>query len=354
MNRLRIGYLVQQFAPEVGAGPARVLEMGRRWRDTGAEVTVITAMPNRPEGRIHDAYRGRLFMEEEWEGLRVLRSWLYARPDGGFGRTLVNNLSFMATSALHALVRARRLDVLIASSPPFFVHMAGEAVRLGSRIPLVLELRDLWPDYLVGMDMVRGRVAPRLLFALERHLLSRAAHIVTVTPSFRDRIADKGVPADRISVLPNGVDAAFYAPDMQGPPPLPALERSGEGELLVGYLGNFGAGQGLETVVEAASILESAAPDVRLVLVGDGPRRQALASGAERLSNLTLHPPIAKERTPAFYAACDLCLVPLAPYAILQETIPSKLFEIMASERPVLASLAGEAADIVRDRKSVV
>ena len=100
---LRILYVNQDFAPEVGAGPARVLELSRHWQAAGAEVTVVTGMPNRrmpgrPDGRIHPDYRGRLFMEETWDGVRVLRSWLYARPDRGFATTVANNASYMATS----------------------------------------------------------------------------------------------------------------------------------------------------------------------------------------------------------------------------------------------------------------
>src|SRR5688572_6584751 len=116
---MRIAYLVQQFLPEVGAGPARVAEMATRWKARGAEVTVITGMPNRPEGRIHPEYRGRFFVEEEWLGMRVLRSWLYASPKHGFARTVTNNLTFMATATAHAIARLGPMDVLIASSPPF-------------------------------------------------------------------------------------------------------------------------------------------------------------------------------------------------------------------------------------------
>src|SRR6185295_12262194 len=110
-----------------------------------AEVTVMTAMPNRPQGRIHPPYRGRLFAEERWEGVRVLRSWLFARPGGGLGTTLLNNATFAATATLHALVRAGPFDVLIASSPPYFPLPAGLLLHWLWDVPLVLELRDLWP-----------------------------------------------------------------------------------------------------------------------------------------------------------------------------------------------------------------
>lgn len=343
---VRIGYLVQQFLPEVGAGPARVGEMAVRWRAAGADVTILTGMPNRPVGRIHPDYRGRLVADEEWEGCRVLRSWLYASPKHGFARTVLNNLSFMVTSGVHGLARSPDVDVLIASSPPFFPHITGRLLAGIWRVPLVLEIRDLWPDYLAGMGVLKG--APlRALFATERALLRRADAVVVVTDMFRRRVIEKGVAPERVTVIPNGVDPAQYY-RAEEPPPLPSLVRRG-GEFIVGYLGNIGAGQGLSAVVDAAAILAREMPDARLVLAGDGPERARVEARAQELGlpNVSIHPPIPKSDTRAFYNACDAVLVPLAPVAIFQETVPSKLFEIMACERPVIAALGGEGARIV-------
>jgi len=346
---LHIGYLVQQFPPEVGAGPARVTEMALRWQARGARVTVITGMPNRPEGRIHPEYRGRLFMEEEHQGVRVLRSWLYASPRHGFARTLVNNATFMVTSGMHALARGGGLDVLVASSPPWFPHLTGTLVRALRRVPLVLEVRDLWPDYLAGMGAVKSAAAMRAIFAAERAMLRRAEHVVVVTESFRRRVIEKGTAPERVDVVPNGVDTALYYAAVEEPP-LEALRRR-DGEFVVGYLGNFGAGQDLLSVLDAAALLEVADPRIRVVLAGEGTAVEAVRDRARALglANTTIHPPLSKERTRAFYNACDACLVPLAAIPILQETIPSKIFEVMACERPVVASLAGEAARIVHE-----
>lgn len=350
---LRIGYVNQDFPPEVGAGPARILEMALHWQRAGADVTVITGMPNRrlpnmADGTVHPEYRGRKFMKEEWQGVRVLRSWLYSSPNRGFAHTLVNNASFMASSTLHALTRAERFDVVIASSPPFLAQLTGDAVRRAQRIPMVVEIRDLWPDYMVEMGVLRNARAQRALFGMENYLLRRSSRVVVVTESFRRRVAEKGVPEDRIDVISNGVELSRYHRD-DAPPPLDALRRRG-GEFVVGYLGNFGAGQELRTVVRAAALLQDVAPDIRFVLAGDGKEKPRVQEEAGRLGvrNLVIADPIEKEQTRAFYNACDLCLVPLAPIPIFSETVPSKIFEIMACERPVLASVAGEAALIVQ------
>jgi colanic acid biosynthesis glycosyl transferase WcaI len=349
---MKIAYINQDFPPEVGAGPARVLELSRVWRAAGAEVTVITGMPNRrlpnlPDGQVHPDYRGRWFMEEEVEGIRVLRSWLYASANRGFAHTLFNNATFMFTSTLHAWVRTKGFDVVIGSSPPFLAHVTGENVRWRQRVPLVLEIRDLWPDYMVEMGVLKNSFAQRLLFGLERRLLGRAAHAVVVTDSFRNRIAAKGFPCDRIDVIPNGVDTDQYYSSAD-PAPLPDLARR-SGETIVGYLGNFGAGQEIRTVVEAAARLESHTPGFRFVLAGDGKEKPKVEARLKELGirNVSIRPPIEKRNTRAFYNSCDICLVPLAAVPIFSETVPSKIFEIMACERPVVASVAGESARIV-------
>jgi colanic acid biosynthesis glycosyl transferase WcaI len=346
VERFRIGYLVQEFAPETGAGPARVLETARQWKAEGAEVVVLTGMPNRPEGRIHAEYRRRVFLEEEREGHRVLRSWLYASPRRGFARTLVNNLTFMVSSSVHGTARLPKVDVLIASGPPFFVHVAGELMRRARRIPLVLEVRDLWPDYIEEMGVVRNRTALRALFGLERYLLRQAREVIVVTESFRKRVIEKGVPADRVHVIPNGVDTEFYYRDPEAPAPFDPMDRPGR--FVVGYLGNFGAGQELRTVLEAAALLVDE-PDIHFVLAGDGPERRRVVDRWRELglSNVSIEGPLPKQQTRAFYNRCDVGLVPLAPLKIFQETIPSKIVEVMACEVPVLASLAGEGQRIV-------
>jgi hypothetical protein len=345
----RIAYLIQQYAPEVGAGPARAGEMVRRWTAAGAEVTVITAMPNRPEGRIHAAWRGRMFGEEVVDGARILRSWLFARPGGGFATTLLNNVTFAAGAGVHALRRGGRFDVLIASSPPWFPLPIGVMLSRWWKVPLVLELRDLWPDYLAEMGTLRSKSLTRALLATDRRLLARAVRLVTVTEPLKEMLIAKGLDASRIAVISNGVDPDEYYPAIE-PAPAPALERR-EGDFLVGYLGNFGAGQRLDVVLEAAALLAQSLPRARFVLAGDGTEYGRIRKRAEelKLTNLEFLATLPRDRTRAFYNACDACLVPLAPLPVFAHALPTKLFEIMACGRPVLASAGGLVAGVLAE-----
>jgi len=319
--------------------------MATRWVQAGARVSVVTAMPNRPKGRIYPEFRGHLYQHEEWNEILVHRTWVYASPKHGAARTVLNNLSFLGTSIV-AGSKALHVDVLIASSPPFFPHLAGAFLHWAHRTPLVLEVRDLWPDYMAELGMVRGRTAA-MLFRLERWLMDRAAAVVVVTEPMRRRVIAKGVAPDRVLVIPNGVDTAQYhaAP---APVPIPALERKSD-EFIVGYLGNFGASQRLDVVVEAAAKVAGDG-GIRVVMAGDGTDRASVEAAIARWrpSNVTVAPGIAKIDTRAFYNACDVCLVPLAPIDVLDDALPSKLFEIMACQVPVLGAVRGEAARVIR------
>jgi glycosyltransferase involved in cell wall biosynthesis len=344
---MHIAYIVQQFPPEIGAGPARAFELSQRWLAAGASVTAMTAMPSRMvvgtrAGTVAPEYRGRVFAREDHHGIDVLRSWCFNSPRGGILRTLANNSTFMVSALAHGVLRLGHPDVIIASSPPFLPHVTGRLLAAARRVPLVLELRDLWPDYLVGMGVLsRGSAAARGLFRLERALLLAADVVVVVTDAFARIVAEKGVPSDRIVVLPNGVDLnSYYALPQSSVP-----ER--RGEFTVGYLGNFGAGQDLSIAVRAAALLQD--EGIRFVLIGDGPDRARIErlvrdSG---LSNIVVRDSIAKAETLGCYHAFDICLVPLAPIAEFQDTIPSKIFEIMACERPVLASAEGETRQLI-------
>lgn len=349
---VHIAILNQDFPPETGAGPARITELAREWIARGHEVSVITGFPNRKlpgqrDGVIPAPYRGRLMMHEQWDGIEVYRSWLFASPRREFAYTLVNYLTFAATSLVNALAVVPRPDVLIASGPPYFQQFTGALAALAKDVPLVVEIRDLWPDYVAEMGLIRNRALLRGMFASERWLLDRADAITVVTDSFRRRLVAKGIAPERISVMPNGVDTERYTAADE-PMPLEGVADA-EGGPLIGYLGTFGAGQGLSAVVEAARALHRDGFKARFVLVGDGSDRAALEAdlAASPLPGLTIHSPIPRDATRALYNACDVVLVPHASLPVLADTVPSKLFEVMACERPLVAALRGEGASIV-------
>jgi glycosyltransferase involved in cell wall biosynthesis len=340
---LRIAYLCHYFAPEPAAPAARVHEFSRAWVRAGHDVTVITTFPNHPVGRVAAEYRGRWWATERLDGIRVLRCWLYAVPNRGIGRRGLDHLSFMLTALLFGLPRLDPVDVVIASSPTLFSALSGLVIARLRRVPFVLEVRDLWPEAIVDLGLMRRGLVVRLLERLARFLYREADRVVVVTRAFADRLAAQGIAREKLAVIPNGADTHFFSPAADGTAQRAALGL--DGRFMVAYVGGHGLSQGLGAVLDAAG----AQPEVTFVLVGDGADRDRLLAERDRrqLRNVVMQPSVPKAEVAGLYAAADVCLVPLRDVPIFETFVPSKLFEVLAAGRPVIGAVRGEAADIL-------
>ncbi len=346
---MRILFLSHNFPPEVNAPATRTFEHCVRWARAGHHVTVVTCAPNWPGGTLYPGYKNTFRRQVEWvEGVRVVRVWTYLAPNAGRFRRIVNYLSYMLCAVL-ASIRLPRPDVVIATSPQFFCGWAGVIVARMKRAPLVLEIRDLWPDSIRAVGAMRNRLLLRILELLERAMYRSARRIVTVGAGYRARILEKVDLQDRISVVTNGVDLERFVPHK----PDRRLRRTWnlDGQFVCSYVGTIGMAHGLEVVLEAAKTLKNKdRRDIAFCLVGDGASRKPLEEQVERagLNDMVVfagRQP--KERIPAILAASDACLIHLKELGLFETVIPSKMFEIMAMNRPIIMGVRGEARDIV-------
>ncbi len=342
---LRILYLTQYFPPETGATQNRALANARHLADQGHRVTVVCEFPNHPHGILPERYHGRLFERENMDGLRVLRGWVYATPRKTFGRRLVFYLSYMVSSFLVGLFAGWRFDVVYATSPPFFVGLSGWLLARLKLAHFVFEVRDLWPDSAVALGILRNRTLIRLSKGLEHFFYRRAARVVVVTRGIREQLLREGVPAGKIVLIPNGSSPEHFRPMPSGD-----LRRSLglEGKFVVGYAGVFGLAQGMEHLCALAQAMRED-PGVHFLFVGEGPKRPEVLRLQQKLGldNLTVHPGVSRDEMPAMMAVFDVCLVPLRKNELFEGALPSKMFDAMACERPVILSVAGEAKAVL-------
>ena len=342
---MHILFLTDNFPPEVNAPASRTFEHCRLWAQAGHRVTVITGAPNFPQGRVYEGHRNALFQREQMAGIDVIRVWTYIAPNEGFLKRTLDYQSFMA-AATAASVVVRDVDIVVGTSPQFFTAVAAFLVSRQKRIPWVFELRDLWPESIKAVGAMEDSLVIRGLEALEGFLYRKASAVVSVTHAFKRTLVERGVPADKIVVITNGVDRTRFTPRPKDPELVAELGL--EGRFVVGYIGTHGMAHALETVLDAAERLRDV-PRIAFLLLGDGARKAELERrAAERgLQHVIFRSTVPKDEVPRYWSVLDLSLIHLKRTPLFETVIPSKLFEGMGMERPVLLGVAGESAGIV-------
>jgi len=341
---MKILFLSDNFPPEVNAPAQRTFEHCRRWVKMGADVTVITCAPNFPQGRLYEGYRNRLRYAENMEGVRVVRVWSYISPNQGFLRRVADYSSFALSASLAGLFE--KGDVIMATSPQFFTALAGFVLSLLKRRPWVFEVRDLWPESIVAVEALKRGAIIRMLERLELFLYKRADCIVALTDAFRERIAARGVDAQKIDVVKNGVDAQVFFP---APKDKELERRFGlENKFVVGYLGTHGMAHKLDFILRCAAKLPPE-DNTHFLFAGDGAERERLLALKEELGlkNVTMLDAVPRAQAPLYLGLCDVALVPLKRCETFTTVIPSKIFEAAAMERPILLGVDGEARALV-------
>lgn len=342
------------FPPEIGAPQARLSELARHWSEAGEEVVVLTGMPNHPTGVVPPAYRRRARVRERVDGYEVLRTWLYATPNEGMARKTLGHLSFMVTSVVLGWRASGPADVVMVSSPTFLSIFSAWLLARAKRAAFVVEVRDLWPAIFVELGVLTNRWLIKALETAELAAYRAADAVVVVSEGFREDLVRRGVPAAKVHTVRNGVDVERFSPLTPAPEALRSRLGAGAGDTLVVYVGAHGISHGLETVVEAAAMLQG--EPVRVALVGEGATKAKVKARAAQLgvTNVTFLAGVPRAEVAGLLAAADICLVPLRDIPLFSTFIPSKLFEYLAAGKAVIGSLRGEAADILAGAGALV
>ncbi len=333
---MRILLISQYFAPEITAASARLLPFAQGLAALGHEVEVLCEIPNHPDGVVRDGYGGRFSVRERAGDVAVRHVWVKATPE----KTTLTRLLFYGTFAGSAVVAGStgpKPDVVLSSSPPLPGAAAAALVAARHRVPLVLDIRDPWPEAAVALGELSNPRIIGLLERLERWLYRRAAAIVTVTEPFRTDIGGRSDP-EKITIIPNGTTGDWMTAGEA------EVDRSEmdmpEDRFVVTYAGNVGIAQGLDSALDAVASLDG----VQLQIVGEGPvlgrlreRAASLPSGKVVFRGLVTPAEAAR-----YLRASDANLVPLGAQKALEKFVPSKLFDCCAVGRPVLLAAAGE------------
>ncbi|HLZ45764.1 MAG TPA: glycosyltransferase family 4 protein [Gemmatimonadales bacterium] len=344
---MKIAFLTQYYPPEIGAPQGRLSGLAAAFRREGHTVSVMTAMPNYPSGRIHAGYGGVLRRETR-DGVEITRTFIYPTKRADLLHRMTSYFSFVISSAVFGSLYLDAPDYLLVESPPLFLGLAGMWLSALKGCPMIFNVSDLWPESAVRIGVLRqGGFPHRIGSSLERWCYRRAT---LITGQSRAIVADiqSRFPGVRTYHLSNGVDGRTFNPG----------RRTQEARALLGppekciafYAGLHGLAQGLDRVLAAAALVSDT--PLQFVLMGDGPTKAGLLRQADvdGLTNVTFFDPRPVTEVPPLLAAADIVIVPLVTH--IPGATPSKLYEAMASGRPVVIVAEGEPAGIVRDAEA--
>jgi hypothetical protein len=342
---MKLLFLTDNFVPEQNASARRSYEHCRNWVQQGVEVTVVTTVPNFPLGKPQPPYRNKLYAREKIDGIEVVRVWSFLAPNSGVILRALDFASFAVTGFFAGLVQ--KADIIVATSPQLLTAVCGHFLSRVKRRPWVFEVRDLWPESITAVGAMKEGAVMRFLRRLERKLYRSAERIVTVTEPMRARLTERGVPEEKLGVVPNGADLTRLLPRLASADLAARLKL--DGKFVVGYVGTHGFAQGLEVVVKAASLISER--DIHFLFVGEGARREYLIELAGRLhlQNVTFVRGVPSDTAVEYLALADAIVVPLKNSALFDGALPSKIFEAAAMEKPLILSAKGLSADVVRE-----
>tara|TARA_B100000925_G_C22005346_1_gene473385 strand:+ start:1723 stop:2949 length:1227 start_codon:yes stop_codon:yes gene_type:complete len=345
---MHILFLTDNFPPEGNAPATRTFEHAIEWVRMGQKVTVITCAPNFPEGKVFEGYKNSWLKKEKIQGINVWRVKTYIAANQGFIKRTLDFISFMISSLFFGLF-VRKVDVVIGTSPQFFTVVSAWLLAKLKRTLFIFELRDIWPASITAVGAMKQSLLIKILEKLELFLYSQADLIISVTHSFKRELINRGVFADKIKIVLNGVDLQKYSPLVEKDMAF-SKKYDLDGMYVAGYIGTHGLAHSLDSIIEAAEILKTE-DDIKILFAGAGVERARLENLVHQrsLSNVVMIPKQPKKNMQKIWSLCDVSVISLKDSPLFSKVIPSKIFESMAMGLPMIISVPpGEATEIIQ------
>jgi glycosyltransferase involved in cell wall biosynthesis len=347
---LKLLILTQYFPPEVGAPQNRLFELAVRLQKLGVDITVLTAMPNYPQMQIYEGYKEKNYVYEEIEGLKVHRSSIYVSKSKSIIHRLRNYFSFVISSAKVGNKKLGDFDFLLCESPPLFLGYSAMRLVKQKKAKLIFNVSDLWPESAEKLGVVNNKFLLKLAYNLEEKLYKRSCLVTGQTQGICHNINER-FPAVKTYWLPNGVDLSYYDPSKIEPGNWREKNNFAKEDVILLYAGIIGIAQGLEVILNSAKNFIDK-PNIKFVFIGSGPEKDKLLQlKAElNLSNVFFLEAISKKEMPFVLRSINAAIIPLRKLDLFLGAIPSKLFENLAMEIPVLLGVNGEARHLFIDK----
>jgi glycosyltransferase involved in cell wall biosynthesis len=343
---MKILLINQAFVSPDEPGHTRHYELAQYLKSLGHELVIVASDLNYQTGQKTVRHTG-ISVEQNIHGIQVMRAYIYPALHRSYFWRIISFFSFMFSSTWVAL-KVKDVDLVMGTTPPIFQAVSAWFVALLRHKPFLLEIRDLWPEFIVSMGVFRNPFLIKMARWLERFLYRRATHILVNSPAYADYIQQKNVPQQKISYIPYGTDIDMFSPEKSGQEIRARYNL--DGKFVVLYAGALGQANDIYTIIRAAGLLQSE-PKIQFVLFGDGKEKANLISEARRLNlqNILFAGVIPKREMPEVLAAADVCLAILQDVSMFRTTYPNKVFDYMAAGKATVLVIDGVVRRVIEE-----
>ncbi|QQX81812.1 glycosyltransferase family 4 protein [Shewanella sp. KX20019] len=342
---MKIIIISQWFDPEP---TLKGLIFARALVKNGHEVQVITGFPNYPGGIVYDGYKIKFYQKEIIDGVVIHRVPLYPSHDSSALKRVFNYMSFSFSSLLCGIFKAKKADVIYVYHPPITSGLVALCVGKIRRIPVVIDIQDLWPDTLKATGMVNSEKLISIVSVFCGFIYKYVQDIVVLSPGFKEKLLSRGVSKEKISVIYNWADeSSFLNPSVK----TSVLPSKGFNVL---FAGNIGRAQGIVSIIDAALLLEKNNKNVNIVFVGGGVLLDTAKDYVTKLNvkNVFFIPRVSMQEVSGIINSADALLVHLIKNELFNITIPSKTQSYLLAGKPIIMAVEGDAKDLVEVSKS--
>ena len=312
---MKILFFSSYFSPETMAASFRATENSKIWNKMGHDVTVFTGYPNYPLGKIFDGYVPKLLTIEDFEGIKIIRSKMIAKPNTSIINRLENALSYCFYGLYNILINKNKIvtnyDVVLGSSGVIFNALLAKIYAFLYRKPFVLEIRDITYKQMIASGKKEKGISVRLMKCLELFLCNKADKVVVVSNGYKKILSEEGVPSNKFEVITNGVDVKSKLND-----------SSNTDKFTLSYFGTLGLSQNISQTFKYAEVLSKMISNFQYLIIGDGAEKKVVTETAANYSFSIVKPILPPEQLEADYKETQLSIIALKKSGNFQYTIP--------------------------------
>lgn len=343
---MKIIYLHQYFTTPEYAGGVRSYQFAKRMVNAGHQVDLITSTAFFP---VKKSKRFQFISHIDIEGINVHAIHVNYGNKMSFPRRVWAFFFFMMLSSLYML-KLRGRDIIFATSTPLTIGLPALIGKWRLRIPLVFEVRDLWPDVPIAMGYIKNGFVIKLLRSFERCIYQNSAKVVALSTGMAQGITSKGIPSEKVVTVPNASDLEEFAQQFDTDPFIPY--RTTTCTKICVYAGTFGFVNDLGYLVQLAKKLKRPTADIKVVLIGDGAEKEKITSMVKALelnNNVIILPPVKKAELIRYIQHADACISTVKDIPALFNNSANKFFDALAAGKPIIINHEGWQAETIRE-----